>query len=293
MEEGANVMIMIGCDFHPGLEELALLDTETGRRRQHCLSHSFGSGPVREFYAGLGQPVRVGLEASGYSQWFEEMLEELGIELWVGDAARIRKAAPRKQKTDRNDARLLLQLLEENRFPRIWVPDQATRGKPYCYYHSRLKESAAQPRSPYLAIELPASLEDRGSIQLALSEIVTAIAESRIDPRRAGILLYALQIASSNAKHQYEIVCADSVDETVVTEQGEEMALEGAKAGPPEEESLATLLIKEVRRRAEENQQLSSDHGRQPDENKEFDGYGEGEGVSTPLQRCRVPHSSR
>jgi hypothetical protein len=55
------------------------------------------------------------------------MLEELGIELWVGDPARIRKAAPRQQKTDRNDARLLLQLLEENRFPRIWVPDRATR----------------------------------------------------------------------------------------------------------------------------------------------------------------------
>jgi transposase len=69
----------------------------------------------------------VGPEASGYSQWFEEMLEELGYELWVGDPARIRKAAPRKQKTDRNDARLLLQLLEEGRFPRIWVPDRATR----------------------------------------------------------------------------------------------------------------------------------------------------------------------
>ncbi len=39
----------------------------------------------------------------------------------------IRKAAPRKQKTDRKDARLLLQLLEENRFPRIWVPDKVTR----------------------------------------------------------------------------------------------------------------------------------------------------------------------
>jgi hypothetical protein len=36
------------------------------------------------------------------------MLEELGIELWVGDPGQIRKAAPRKQKTDRNDARLLL-----------------------------------------------------------------------------------------------------------------------------------------------------------------------------------------
>src|SRR5271163_3580077 len=154
----------------------------------------------------------------------------------------------------------------------------ALRGKPYCYFHSRLQERAAQPRSPYLAIELPASLEDRGSIQLALSEVVTAVAESRIDPRRAGILLYALQIASSNAKHQDEIVCADSVEETVVTEQGEEMALEGAKAGPPEEESLASILVKEVRRRQQENQDFSPDQTPQPDENEEFDPEWEGEG---------------
>jgi transposase len=128
MEEGANVMIMIGCDFHPGMQEIALLDTETGRQRAQWLSHVFGPVQVREFYASLQKPVRVGLEASGYSQWFEEMLEELGIELWVGDPGRIRKAAPRKQKTDRNDARLILELLlEEKRFPRIWVPDKATR----------------------------------------------------------------------------------------------------------------------------------------------------------------------
>src|SRR5271154_3044251 len=104
MEEGANVMLMIGCDFHPGMQELCVLNTETGRRREQWLSHDLGPAPVREFFSGLSKPVRVGLEASGYSQWFEEMLEELGIELWVGDPARIRKAAPRKQKTDRNDA---------------------------------------------------------------------------------------------------------------------------------------------------------------------------------------------
>jgi transposase len=127
MEEGANVMIMIGCDFHPGMQEIALLDTATGRRWQHRLSHDSGPAPVRQFYAELPVPVRVGLEASGYSQWYEEMLEQQGIELWVGDPAQIRKAAPRKQKTDRNDARLLLELLEQKRFPRIWVPDQATR----------------------------------------------------------------------------------------------------------------------------------------------------------------------
>jgi len=61
--------------------------------------------------------------------------------------------------------------------------------------------------------------------------------------------------------------------------EGEEMALEGAKAGPPEEESLATLLIKEVRRQREENQELSPDQDRQPDESKEFSQKWEGEGV--------------
>src|SRR5271163_3096415 len=154
----------------------------------------------------------------------------------------------------------------------------ALRGKPYCYFHSRLKQRATRPASPYLAIELPASLEDRGAIQLALSEIVTAVADNRIDTRRAGILLYALQIASSNAKYKDEIVCADSVDETVVDEQGEEMALEGAKAGPPEEESLASILVKEVRRRQQENQDFSPDQTPQPDENEEFDPEWEGEG---------------
>jgi transposase len=113
--------------FIPWFEEIALLDTSTGRRWQSWVRHAFGLDRVRKFYAELAKPVLVGLEASGYSQWEEEMLEELGIELWVGNPGQIRKAAPRKRKTDRNDARLLLQLLEEKRFPRIWVPDKATR----------------------------------------------------------------------------------------------------------------------------------------------------------------------
>ena len=62
--------------------------------------------------------------------------------------------------------------------------------------------------------------------------------------------------------------------------EGEEMALEGAKSGPCEDESLATLLMKEVRRRREENQELSPDHSHPPTENKEYDQKGEGEGVS-------------
>jgi transposase len=48
--------------------------------------------------------VRVGMEATGYSRWFERLLGELGHEVWIGDAAKIRASCERKQKTDRRDA---------------------------------------------------------------------------------------------------------------------------------------------------------------------------------------------
>jgi transposase len=118
-------MLIIGCDFHPGVQQVALLDIETGRRFEGRLTHE--GDQVRRFYSELPRPARVGIECSGYSLWFEELLEELGIEYWVGDAAKIRANCTRKQKTDARDARLLLELMEQDRFPRIWVPDRATR----------------------------------------------------------------------------------------------------------------------------------------------------------------------
>ena len=61
--------------------------------------------------------MRVGMEATGYSRWFERLLAELGFEVWIGDAAEIKTKRVSKQKTDRDDALLLLKLLLENRFP--------------------------------------------------------------------------------------------------------------------------------------------------------------------------------
>ena len=74
--------------------------------------------------------MRVGLEATGYSRWFERLLAELGIEVWIGDAAEIKTKRVRKLKTDREDAKLLLKLLLENRFPKIWVPSPEHRRPP-------------------------------------------------------------------------------------------------------------------------------------------------------------------
>jgi transposase len=120
-------MKIIGCDFHPGYQQIAMLDEETGELREMRLSHQLQGAEARKFYSALPLPVRVGLEASGQSQWFERLLAELGHELWIGDAAKIRASAERKQKTDRRDAALLLQLLLENRFPRIWIPTPEER----------------------------------------------------------------------------------------------------------------------------------------------------------------------
>jgi transposase len=117
-------MLIIGCDFHPGFEEVAIFDDETGEIRCQRLGHV---EEARQFYGSLAGAVRVGIEVCGQSQWFERMLGELGHELWIGDAAQIRASVVRQQKTDRRDAEHLLKLLLEGRFPRLWVPSAKER----------------------------------------------------------------------------------------------------------------------------------------------------------------------
>ena len=119
-------MKIIGCDFHPSYQQIAMVDTETGELWEGRLEHE--KGEARRFYQNLqGQGVRVGMEAVGNSQWFEQMLAELGHELWIGDAAQIRRLVVRQQKTDRRDAQHILNLLLDGRFPRLWVPSPEMR----------------------------------------------------------------------------------------------------------------------------------------------------------------------
>lgn len=118
-------MWIIGCDLHTRYQQVAALNTETGEVVERRLEHQ--GDQVRQFYASLLRPARVGMEATGTSQWFERLLAELGHELWVGHATAIRAAAVRQQKTDARDAAHLLRLLVENRFPRIWVPTAEER----------------------------------------------------------------------------------------------------------------------------------------------------------------------
>jgi transposase len=116
-------MKIIGCDFHPSFQQIAMVDTESGEQTEKRLTWA----EANEFYGQLSGPVLVGMEACGNTLWFERLLGELGHQLWLGDAGKIRSLEIRKQKTDRRDAELLLQLLLEKRFPRIWVPSPEQR----------------------------------------------------------------------------------------------------------------------------------------------------------------------
>jgi transposase len=111
-------MMIIGVDYHPSFQQIAFFVEETGECGERRLNHS--EGEAENFYRDLKQRginVRVGMETTGYSRGFERILAELGFEVWIGDAAEIKTRRAKKQKTDRQDAQLLLKLLMEGRFP--------------------------------------------------------------------------------------------------------------------------------------------------------------------------------
>jgi len=119
--------VYIGVDFHARQQTLSYLTTEEGEIRREQLEHG-QPDEVRKFYRQFaGQEVIVGFEASGYAAWFEELLEELGYQIWIGHATAIRSFARRRQKNDRRDADLILDLLVRGDFPRIHRYSAASR----------------------------------------------------------------------------------------------------------------------------------------------------------------------
>jgi len=126
-------MLIIGNDFHARYQRIAMLNTETGEFERRRLDHT--NGEVRAFYASLSEPALVGIEATSYTLWFAELLSELGHELAVGDAAKIRASQTRKQKYDDRDAGHMMELLAEGKFPRIWLPGAEDRDVRVLLHH--------------------------------------------------------------------------------------------------------------------------------------------------------------
>src|ERR1700686_5143900 len=128
-------MRIIGCDYHPGFQQIAFVDTETGELQEQRLQHPQEAEKFYRELAAEGMKARVGMEASGHARWFERLLAELHFELWIGDAAAIRAKRVRKQKTDRQDAQLILRLMLKDDFPKIWVPSWENRDLRQLLWH--------------------------------------------------------------------------------------------------------------------------------------------------------------
>ena len=110
--------LYIGVDIHARQQTVSYLDTADGTTGLVELQHE--RDDIKGFYSQFQGEVIIGIEASGYTNWFEELVEQLGHQLLVGDAAEIRRLARRRQKNDRRDANLLLELLVHQEFPALF-----------------------------------------------------------------------------------------------------------------------------------------------------------------------------
>jgi transposase len=117
--------LYIGVDIHARQQTVSFLDTGDGTTGQVVLEHE--GDDIKGFYGQFEGEVIIGIEACGYTNWFEELIEQLGHQLLVGDAAEIRRLARRRQKNDRRDADLLLELLVHNEFPSLFRYSKESR----------------------------------------------------------------------------------------------------------------------------------------------------------------------
>jgi hypothetical protein len=81
----------------------------------------------------------------------------------------------------------------------------AVRGRRFCFFHKnwhgeRIRLGGLPAANLNASFTLPV-LEDADSIQVALMQVMRLILARQIDPKMAGLLLYALQTASVNLRH--------------------------------------------------------------------------------------------
>src|SRR5260370_41967591 len=126
-------MMIIGCDYHPSWQQIAWVDTATGETGERKLMHA--GGEAERFCRQLAGPALIGMESTGNSHWFMDLVTEMGHQVLIGDAAAIRAKQVRKQKTDRRDAGHILDLLLKHDFPAIWTPSIEQRDQQQLLIH--------------------------------------------------------------------------------------------------------------------------------------------------------------
>jgi hypothetical protein len=121
------------------------------------------------------------------------------------------------------------------------------RREEFCYYHHTTRRPIENPnerraRSSTFHLPLP---EDRGAIQCAIGEVLQRIAANEIDPKRAGLLLYGLQIASLNLPKAIETK-REPVEEIVSHPQYGTLAPQTEVVEGKEKPSYMATLLQEL-----------------------------------------------
>jgi hypothetical protein len=121
------------------------------------------------------------------------------------------------------------------------------RGEPFCYYHHTTRKPAPRQslgRKSSFDLPLP---EDRSAIQASIGIILQKIASNDLDPKRAGLLLYGLQIASLNLPKQQRDQDEDAPEQVHEITTDPELGTLAPQTEIHEKKSFAAQLLEELR----------------------------------------------
>jgi hypothetical protein len=176
----------------------------------------------------------------------------------------------------------------------------ALKDQTFCYFHSNTRKKTAPAHQPYDPYTDPKEtvlaltpLEDPDAIQLALSDVVLALAANKIDSRRARILIYGLQVASLNHRHRASMTAKEEAPEKAIVREAhrhEDGTLIGPEKQTPDPEeikererpSLGAILLREVQLM---RQRKAEEEARQKAEEASSD--------ATQKEQPGVPHPER
>jgi hypothetical protein len=106
------------------------------------------------------------------------------------------------------------------------------RGEDLCYFHQQSRATPEALKNHPESFTLP-QIEDQASIQLALNQVIARIADMTLNNRRAGLLLYALQIAGQNLpKPKKDAIEPEPIEETTLASDGSHLAPIAAYEAP-------------------------------------------------------------
>ena len=186
-------MKIIGCDFHPSFQQIAMCDLETGEFQERKLSHA--DGQAERFYRELGEPALIGIEATGNSQWFVDLVQRLGHEIREGMRPKSAPAMCASKVRTSGTRGYILKLLLEKRFPQLWRPSAAMRDQRQLLRHrDKLVEVRTKVKNSlqHLAMK-PGDAEEEPAVDTSGDGTVPTVGDAGLGGDATGRFVAAAQ----------------------------------------------------------------------------------------------------